>query len=56
MPPLSHSKLAANDGMLIPAPVHWGDDPFYSGGEAFTPWERKTDAVVWRARHRVGRP
>lgn len=55
MPMLSHSKLSANNEILIPAPVYWGNDPFYSGGEKFTPWEHKTDTVMWRGTASGGR-
>lgn len=48
LPILGHSKLSMNNDILIPAPVYWGSDEMFFGGEDSVSWARKRNRVIWR--------
>lgn len=50
------SKIAGiNNEILLPAPMYWSDEAFYSGGNHFIPWEDKRDSIMWRGAASGGR-
>ncbi|KAF2728319.1 hypothetical protein EJ04DRAFT_477529 [Polyplosphaeria fusca] len=57
VPIFGHSKLSVNNDILMPAPMYWTDDPFYSGGEDThgDEWGKKQGQVMWRGTASGGR-
>ncbi|KAH0542836.1 hypothetical protein FGG08_002790 [Glutinoglossum americanum] len=48
-PLFSESKLATNNELLLPAPIYWGNDPwFVAASEPGDPWGEKENRVIWR--------
>lgn len=50
------SKIAGvNNEILLPPPMYWTDDEFYSGGHDPVSWKNKRDGIIWRGAASGGR-
>ena len=49
IPLFGGSKFAANNDILLPAPMYWSEEERFNGGaDVFIPWSDKIDKVIWR--------